>query len=246
MESEVQVPGVNDQTAPSLGFGGKLINIFANPRKTIEELNQRPTWLVPLIISILITVAATQIAFPIIMSGQLEALRNNPNIPAEQMAAIESQFAQGAATQRIITVVTQVIGTPIFFLALAGIFYLMGTVILGGDSSYKRVFSVLVWANLILVISALVNTALIMAKGSTQVSLSLSLLLSSDAIGTKLHTFLSKFDFFVVWFLAVFALGFGYIYKFSTGKAYAAVGVLWAIWIAISVALSGVFKQFGF
>ena len=37
----------------------------------------------------------------------------------------------------------------------------------------------------------------------------------------------------------------GLLAKSSKSKALTAVGVLWAIWIALSVALSGVFSQFG-
>ena len=49
----------------------------------------------------------------------------------------------------------------------------------------------------------------------------------------------------MIWFLAVFAVGFGLIYKFSKGKAFAAIGVTWGIWIAISVVFSDLFKKFG-
>lgn len=245
MDGEIQVQEAVEESGPALGFGGKLANIFASPGKTFQELDRRPTWIAPLIITILVTVIATQIAFPIIMNAQLENIRSNPNIPPERLQAIETQLSQNAQTQRIITVVSQVIGTPIVFLILAGIFYLMGTVILGGDSTYKKVLSVLSWSYCILIISAIVSTALIIAKGNMNVSLSLALLLPADAIGTRFYTFMSKFDFFIIWFLAVFAIGFGYIYRFSTAKAFTAVGILWAIWIAVSVALSGVLKQFG-
>ena len=245
MENTDKTVVVANETAPMLGFWGRLMNIFGSPRKTFEAIDDRPTWVVPLIIIILLTIISTQITFPIIMDTQLENLRSNPNIPPEQLEAIENQFAGNVNTQRIITVVSQIIGTPIVFLALAGIFYLVGTIALGGDTSYKKVLSVLSWSMCIFILSTIVTVPLIIAKGNMNVSLSLALLLTGDAIGTKLHTFLSKFDFFVVWFLAVFATGFGIIYRFTTAKAYTAVGILWAIWIALSVALSGVFKQFG-
>jgi hypothetical protein len=88
-------------------------------------------------------------------------------------------------------------------------------------------------------------TPLIIVKESMSVSLSPAMLLSGEALGTKLYTLLSKFDFFMIWFLAVFAVGFGLVYKFSKTKAFIAVGITWGIWIAISVILSDFFKRFG-
>ncbi len=245
MEGNDQVTMAANEAVPVLGFWGRLGNVFGNPQKTFEAVEQSPTWVIPLIVITLLTVISTQVTFPIIMKTQLESLRSNPNIPPEQLEVIENRFAENVNTQRIITVVSQAIGTPIIFLALAGIFYLIGTVILGGDTTYKKVLSVLSWSMCIFMLSTFVTIPLIIAKGSMNVSLSLAILLPADAIGTKLHTFLSKFDFFTIWFLAVFATGFGIIYRFTTAKAYMAVGILWAIWVALNVALSGVFKQFG-
>lgn len=245
MESEVQAPGVQLESGPALGFGGKLVNIFASPMKTFESLDKKPSWVAPLVIFILIAVIFTQLSLPVIMEGQREKILSNPSYTDEQRAAMEQYFVVGTST-RVRTLITQAIATPIVYLIFAGIFYLVGSVFLGGDTSYKKVLAVVSWSWLILAISTIVTILIAMSKKNMDVSLSLALLLSADAIGTKLHTFLSKFDFFVIWFLAVFALGFGYIYKFSTSKAFAAVGALWAVWIAVSVALSGALKQFGF
>lgn len=235
-------PGEGEQT---MGFWGKLGNIFASPTKAFEAIDKKPTWILPLCLLILVSVILTQLAFPIIMNAQLEGLRNNPNLTPEQIQQYETQFTQNVNTQRIITTAAQVIGTPIVFFIVVGIFYFIGNILLGGDATYKKVLAVYCWSACILVLSAIVMTPLIIIKQSMTVSLSPAMLLSGDALGTKLHTLLSKFDFFVIWFLAVFAIGFGLIYKFSKAKAFAAVGITWGIWIAISVILSDFFRRFG-
>jgi hypothetical protein len=245
MEGTEQAAVTANETAPVLGFWGKLGNIFASPRKAFESIDRKPTWIAPLLILIVLVMISTQITFPIIMKSQMDNLRNNPNIPPEQLEVIEKQFTENVGKQRIFALIAQIVGTPIVFLVLAGIFYLVGTLILGGDTTYKKVLSVYSWSAFIMILSTIVTFPLILIKGNMDVSLSLALLLPADAMGTKLHTLLSKFDFFVIWFLAVFASGFGVVYRFSTAKAYTAVGILWAIWIVLSVALSGVFRQFG-
>jgi hypothetical protein len=236
---------VTGEVGSQMGFWGRLGNIFGNPARAFDAIDSKPTWVVPLVIAILVTVIFTQLTFPILMETQLERLRSNPNIPAERLEVIENQFAENVQTQRVITFVSQIVATPIIYLFFAGIFYLVGTLILGGDTSYKKVLSVWSWSALILTVSAIINFLLAMIKGTMGVSLSLALLLPADSAGSKLNALLSNFDFFVIWFLIVFATGFSVIYKFSRAKAFTAVGALWFIWIILSVALSGVFSQFG-
>jgi len=246
MDDQIQDQVMTADNSVELGFWGNFTNIFANPRRTFESLDKRPTWLMPMLILILVTVITTQIAFPILMKAQMEMLRNNPNIAPEQLQVIEQHMSEGVATQRIVTVVSQVIGTPlVFYLLLSFIFYFIGSVILGGDATFKKVLSVFSWSSCILILASLVSFPLILIKESMQVSISPALLLSDDSVGTTLHTLLSKFDFFTIWFLAVFASGFAAIYKFSTAKAYITVGVLWGIWITLSTTLADVFSRFG-
>ncbi len=238
----------NDRAAKSeggLGFWGRLINIYVNPRKAFQAIDDRPTWLMPLILIGLIAILATQLMFPVIMQSQLEKIRSMPNIPPEQLAAIEKQFTENSSQQRILTLVSQAVVMPIIFLLISAIFYFVGSVLLGGDTKFKKVLAVFCWASCISILGTLVVAPLVMAKGNFNVSISPALLLPGDSIGTTIHTLLSKFDFFTIWSLAVFALGFSIIYRFSVAKGYITVFVIWGIWIAISTAFAGIFSRFG-
>jgi hypothetical protein len=233
------------EIAPPQGLMNRFVNIFVNPRKTYEAIDQKPTWLVPFLIILILTLLITQLTFPIIMKSQLEMLRSNGNIPPEQLRIIEQRITEHSSAQRMFAAIGQIVVFPLVFLILAGIFYFTGSVVLGGDSTYKKVLSVYSWSACIGVLGALIVLPLILTKGSVNISISPALLLSGDAVGSKLHTLLSKFDFFTIWFLAVFASGFAFIYRFSTVKAYTAVGLLWGIWIALSTIFSDVLKRFG-
>ena len=229
-----------------MGFGSRFINIFVNPQKTFESLNRRPTWLVPMILVMLLVAITTQITFPIIMDAQMESLRNNPNISPEQLKVIEQQLADNIGTQRIAMTVAPLIFIPlIFYLLLAGIFYFVGSVILGGDSSFKKVLSVWSWSTCIGIIASIVTVPLIIAKGNLKVTLSPALLLPGDAIDSTLYIILSQLNFFTIWQLAVFAFGFATIYRFSVSKGYIAIGTLWGIWIALATIFASTLKKFG-
>jgi len=245
MTGEVQDKVIAGEAGAELGFWSRFINIFVNPRQTFESLDRRPTWLVPFLIVLLLTIITTQLTFPIIMQSQLEMLRSNPNIPPEQMQIIEQQLAENISTQRLFALIGQVVLFPLIYFILAGIFYFVGSVILGGDCPYKKVLSVYSWSTCIGLLGVIIMAVLVYAKGSMNVTISPALLLSGDLLDSKIYTLLSQFSFFTIWFLAVFAFGFAIIYRFSVAKAYISVAVLWGIWIAIATIFSDIFKRFG-
>lgn len=216
----------------TLGFGAKLINIFTSPTKTFEALDKKPTWLMPLLIMILVTLASAYLTFPQLINVAVENMTKQGDISPDQLE-MAMKFVP-------VSIYGMSVLWPIILLFLfSAVYYLIGSVFLGGNSTYKKLLSVQAWSSLILVLSSIISTPLVIIKNSVYVSLSPSILLSSEHIGTKLFTFMSQFNFFVIWYLIVFGLGFSFIYKFSKAKAFTTLGILFGIWIAISVVLGG-------
>ncbi len=244
MEDEVQVQS-NPEVVAGPGFITNFVNIFVNPHKTFIALDRKPSWLIPVIIMTLLTLTLTYLTFPIIMQNQMENIRNNPNIPADRLEAIEQQMAEAGNAQMYIGVGTQLIVIPIVYLILAGIFFFVGSVLLGGNAPFVKVLAVYAWSSLIGIIGIIVKTPLVFIKEKINVPISPALILPGDAVDSVLYRILSQFDFFTIWQLAVFAYGFSIVYRFSTGKAFTTVGVLWAIWIVIVVVGWNLFKGFG-
>lgn len=228
------------------GFWAKFGNIFASPTRTFEALDKKPSWIVPLLILIILAAVINQLSFPVIIDAQMERFRSNPDISAAQLEAIEQQISGNLGRQRIFMLVGQIIVTPIIFLIISGIFYLIGNILLGGDATYKKILSIFCWSSLILALSSIIRTPLIIMKQNMNVSLSPAMLLPGDALGTKLYALLSKFDFFTIWFLIVFAIGFALIYRFSKAKAFVTIGITWGVWVALSVIFSDFLRRFGF
>jgi len=229
-----------------MSFGSRFINIFVNPQKTFESLNRRPTWLVPVIMILLLSVAITLATYPIIIKSQMEMFRNNPDISAEQLEIIRQSIEKGGQVQKYIGLGVQIIGIFLFYyLLFAAIFYFVGSVILGGDSSYKKVLSIWAWSSLIGIVAMIVRVPLIFIKENIRFSISPALLLPTDAVDSILYVILSQLDFFLIWQLAVFAFGFATIYRFSVSKSYITIGTLWGIWIALATIFASTLKKFG-
>jgi hypothetical protein len=123
----------------------------------------------------------------------------------------------------------------------AAVLFFIFNVLLGGDSSFRRVFSVYCYASLVAMLGMIVRFPLIMTKGDMNVQTSLALLLSPNAKDSFLYSVLSSFDVFSIWQVILVSMGLGVIYKYSTKKAFTAVVILWIIYILAKSGLSSVF-----
>ena len=227
------------------GFLNRLTNIFVNPVKAMESIDRAPTWLWPLVLIALVSLVVAMVVMPFAMQMQIDLIRNNPDIPPEQAQMIEQQMSQGGAIQYIGAIFGIIIGLPLVNLIIAAIFYFVGSVLLGGDSTFKKNFSIWIWAGCITALGAIIKLPVMYIKKSAMVTFSPALFLSGDNLGKPIYTLFSNFDFFVIWQLAVFAIGYSIIYKFSRAKAFVTVGILWVIWIICHVVFSSVFSRFG-
>jgi len=227
---------LNEQIQPkegeqTLGFWAKLGNIFASPTKTFEALDNRPSWFWPFIIMIVVSLISAYLTMPQQMKIAVEGMMSQGDIPPEQL-----EMAKKAIPISIM--VMSVLMAAVWFFLFSAIYYLFGSIFLGGNSTYKKVLSVQAWTSFIMIVSLIVRIPLVKAKDSVLVSLSPAMILPSDYIGSKLYTVFSQFDFFNIWYLIIFGLGFSYIYSFSKTKSYSVVIICWIIWVAVITMLT--------
>jgi hypothetical protein len=67
---------------------------------------------------------------------------------------------------------------------------------------------------------------------------SLAIMFDSTESGTLLFSLANAVDIFSIWRLALWALGFGILYKFSQAKSWMAVGIWYVIGIFIYYGLN--------
>jgi len=223
----------------------KIIGIYTAPRQTFEAIDQNPTWFVPFIIGVVFFLIFQFLTIDIQMDYRVEMMSAR-EMSQEQLDMAESQM------QGPLKYIGFIVG-PVFWLILlviiAALFYMAGNLMIGGDTSFKKVFAVVAWTALIGVVSFIIMTLLILSKGTMHgVALDLSILLDTPAIGEEksvLYRLLSKFDIFVIWEMILYIIGLSVTYKSTVQKAAVPVLGLWAIWIIISVAFGGVFESLG-
>ena len=224
----------------------KIIGIYTAPRQTFEAIDQNPTWFLPFIIGIVFFLIFQFLTVDMQMDYRLELMEARGDIPQEQMELAKSQM-QGPV--KYIGYIAGPIVWLIMILIIAALFYVAGNLMIGGDSSFKKVFAIVAWTGLIGVVSLIIMTLLILSKGTMHgVALDLSILLDTPAVGEEksiLFRLLSKFDIFVIWQIVLYIIGMSVTYKSTVQKAAVPILSLWALWIIISVAFGGFFEKFG-
>jgi hypothetical protein len=224
----------------------KIIGIYSAPRRTFEAIDQNPTWFLPFIIGVVFFLIFQFLTVDLQMDYRVEMMEARGDIPQEQMDVAKAQM-QGPV--KYIGFVAGPIVWLIMILIIAALFYVAGNLMIGGDTSFKKVFAIVAWTGLIGVISFIIMTLLILSKGTMHgVALDLSILLDTPAIGedkSTLYRILSKFDVFVIWEIVLYIIGMSVTYKATVKKAAVPILSLWALWIIVSVAFGGFFEQLG-
>ncbi len=232
---------MSDQdSAKEMSVFGKIAGIFASPKETFEAIDVKPTWLIPYLI-VVVAVILMQLPVMEIQQADQIAMMQAKGVPAEHIERAEQQM-QGP--MRFIGLAAIPIVTLIIWSVFSGIFLFTGNTLLGGKGKFKNIFSVFAWTSLIGLVGGLIQTFLVISKGTRHgVTTSLAILMDTPEMGAQpslLYKLLSKTDIFMIWVLVVWAIGFSVVFKFSQNKSSIMVFSLWAIWIVISIALSSV------
>uniref|UniRef100_A0A7V1EHH6 YIP1 family protein n=1 Tax=candidate division WOR-3 bacterium TaxID=2052148 RepID=A0A7V1EHH6_UNCW3 len=218
-----------------------IINIFTNPSTVFISVKEKPEWFKPLIVVLillsLISVFTISTSKDLIDAQQIEAMQKR-NMTEEQIEQA-MKFASGP-----IIYVSAIFGT---FLGTAGILLIFALLLnifipmIGGEGSYKLVFSVVSFSALIKIPAHLLRWILVMLKHSLEVSTSLALFLPSLGTNTFAYRFLSNIDFFIIWEMLLVALGISITNNLKRKNAYILVFAIWFASVVLSVGLGQAF-----
>lgn len=214
----------------------RAAGVFASPQRTFSDIAWRPDWITPLIFVVLATIILTQLSVPAILSDyatsdQLEKMIQRRNMTEEQA----NRAMEMAKTQmRNFSAVSAGVGVILISLLTAAVLLFMGNIVLGGSANFKQVFAVYCWGGLVAILGYLLRIPIVLEKMTTKVYLGPAILLPADAEKTALFKVAAALDVFVLWRVALVAVGFAAIYRFSLGKSFATVGGLYVLLVAVS------------
>lgn len=216
---------------------GNLIGIYYRPRAVFEDLKPdiKWRWLPPLLIAVLVGVAAYFIIRPVMIPEIMAKIAQNPDIPAEALERIQSRVASPLGALNV------AIFTPAVALLIGLVFWGVFTM-LGGRATFGHLFTATAWAMMVNLPSSLVRVPLILAQETLKVQTSLALVLPTEMDERFIYRLLSQVDVFTLWMLFVMATGFSVFTGLDQKKSTAATFAVWGVWALLAAALGGMFK----
>lgn len=227
-----------DQTvgvAESAGVSevGRITGMLFSPGKTLADIVRRPTWVVPVLLVALVAAATNFFLYDaVIVPMQIDRIEQNPNMSPEQAQRMEDQMSSPVA--KTFGTIAPAVVVPIILLIQAGIVMLVGSLVMGGESSFKTVFAVCAWTGgLLFAVASIVQSplyALVTHRMEPVASLAFLLPSESPSAGVRfLRGIFASIDIFQIWQLALLSMGVSLAYKKPRSFGLTCAIVVWII-----------------
>src|SRR5712671_6074509 len=201
----------------------RIIGVLFSPDATFASIARRPDWVVPLVLLLIVSLAAGLIMAPHVDFGAAarEAMEQNKNASPEQ---IDKAVRISSSIGKVFTYISPVLSL-IGLLVIAGIL-LLAFRLFGGEGDYKQAFSVTCYSSIPTIIKSVVTLIIIVAKGGIIPAQALTTIVRSNLgflvdykTNPMAFALLSSFDIFSVWFLALLIIGFAYLSRLTKAKS---------------------------
>ncbi|MFQ5709301.1 MAG: Yip1 family protein [bacterium] len=219
----------------------KIIGVFTSPGKTFQSIDQKPSWVLPVAVAVLVSVIFVFTTQSIIVNEAITKQQEKMEERGMDADQIDQSLAMMEKGMKFSVPAFSVLGPVLVILIVAGIFFFVGNVVLGGMAPYKKVLAVTAFSWLIFSLGSLIALPIVLSRESIEVSFSLATLMSEEAQQTFLYKFLSKLDVFSIWWVAVQSIGLAVIYKMKTQKMATAVVAVFLIYAVVGSALASMF-----
>ena len=229
----------------------RLFGVFFEPAKTFADIANRPSWILPLAVGILMSMALTffygqRVGWERIVRNQIEASSAAQQLTPEQ---ITQRAEAGAKIAPIIGYAAPVIVAPLYCLLAAAIFTGLVSGVLSAPVKFKQVFAVVAFGGMPNVLVAILAGITVFIKNPDAIDPQNPLIFNVGAFmdaqhGSKfLHSVATSIDLFSFWTIFLLATGLKAAAgkKLSFGGALFAVMTPWAAYVLIKSSLAGVF-----
>ncbi len=239
---------MNEMEKPKLSFFKRVGNIIVAPKRTMDDLKERPRILFPFVLISITYLLYLVIHFSLYNEYMLEAAKRSQQVMYEYAGVTYTQEAleQLAKVQSITGLVTAPIGAVIGWIIGAAI--LFGTVkIFRGEGRFKQYLSVTGYAHVILALYTLIKIIVTFFSGTLYLDtplVSLGALFGGGSRQGFLYAVACGIDLYSIWFYCVIAVGVATVSGLGKKKSYIIMAVLFVLTLlfsGISASLAGSF-----
>lgn len=248
------MPAPAQQAPAPVSSFGRLFGVFFEPKATFESIVQRPTWVLPMLSVIVISVVivfliGSRVGWRQVIEHQIasspRAQQRMGQVPAGQRDAILDKQAKLAP---IIGYVGVVVGTAIAELVVAALLLVAFNVISGSKTQFSTSLGIVAHSWMPYVITGLLGVLILFIKDPSTIDTQ-NLVASNpgallaDGSAKWLVSLLTSLDLFTLWVLILQAIGFRATNpkKVSLAQAFGIIVVLWLFFVLVKVGLAAAF-----
>ncbi len=243
-------PGPAPSPAPGIGAVAAIVGTFTRPSDTFGRLVARPTWWLPLLLTVLATAGSFWIVMPKIdMDRTIRESIEKRMEKSGRTVSPEVVQKQVEAAKKMTTLYLgiAVAGSVLFFFVIALVFW-GGARAMGADARYTQLLAIWGHSGLPSLIGVLVSIPIFLQlpDASLTQEAAQSVLKSNvgafldDSTPAALRALASSADLFSIAVLFLLVLGFRRLPGLSKGAATWTPIVLWGLAIALKVAWKAV------
>ncbi len=223
------------QNIPALFLG-----MIIRPRVTLGHLRDAggPSWMWPAVLAVVLFIASVLVQAPITRAAINERLERQEEVfgqgltPQEQAQADRMRaLMTGPLVTIVFPVVTGLIGLSLGWLFRAGALYLP-SLAFGGQARFGDIFRMSLWTSLPDSARLLVTTLGTFFTGrllTSGLAATVTPGASPDVPSILLRTFLSQLDVYLIWGLALTAIGIAVTARLSGRKSILVTAIYWLL-----------------
>jgi hypothetical protein len=230
---------------------GRIIGVFFSPGKTFEDIVRKPGWVLPLLLTTLLSIGVSfainqRINWREFMSQQIEKSPRAAQLSAEQK---QQQIEGGAKFTPPFTyavgVLGPLLGVLIFGLVMWGAYSLLG----GASTNFSTALSITAHAFLTGLVSSplLILTLYLKPYGTADLdnplAANIAAFLPEDS-AKWLVALCKSFDLFTFWTLILLAIGFAAVNpkKLKGAKSFTIAFSVWAAFVVLRIGWAFIFS----
>jgi hypothetical protein len=208
--------------------------IFTSPSQAAAQVADRPHWVLPLVILMVVAAVFTLSTFKYQLQEQRQTIEEM--LEERGMEMDEENMPEDSTAGRVLGGAGAAV--------MAGLAVLVGAAILNGfatlmghEIGFRKMFAFYSHVGLIGALGMLVKIPIVLAKQDMDVRTSVLAFAPSIPLDSLAGVFLSNLDLFSIWSVVATVVGYDVLSGMGRRKsAYVVVG-LWVLWMLVSVAL---------
>jgi len=218
-----------------------MVGVFTSPAEAFAAFNRKPRIIAVILVSIVLVFITNFFMTEYSARMQYDLVSQSTIIPPQQL---DNMKADADNPDRLMGGVFAAVGQFVGVLIFALIAWGLGAFVMGGDSTFKKVWGASLLGGLIPLVGGLIKIPLVMAKDSMYVSLGLAALFPGKDFTSIMYSVLFYLDAFMIWGLIVTGIGYATVFNISRGKGLTISIIIDLLFITVMIGLMSVGMSF--